>query len=125
VRCALADRWTPCTAAATRSWLARCPGSGQARGHTPPSGPSHAAPTRTRSGRAPRPFQRDIALGNVNLRGERALTLRHFQHDDHPLHDAASEVLEHVARLWGFGVHLESTNAKGDVTKRFSVAAPA
>ena len=30
-----------------------------------------------------------------------------------------------MARLWGFGVHLESTNAKGEITKRFSVAAPA
>jgi stage V sporulation protein R len=34
-------------------------------------------------------------------------------------------VLKHVARLWGFGVQLESVNAKGDVTKRFSVPAPA
>ena len=37
----------------------------------------------------------------------------------------AQEVLKHVARLWGFGVHLESTNAKGDVTKRWTVPAPA
>jgi stage V sporulation protein R len=29
-----------------------------------------------------------------------------------------------VARLWGFGVQLESTNGKGEVTKRFSVPAP-
>jgi stage V sporulation protein R len=27
--------------------------------------------------------------------------------------------------LWGFGVHLESTNAKGDITKRWTVPAPA
>jgi stage V sporulation protein R len=67
----------------------------------------------------------NIQVWNVNLRGDRSLTLRHFQHNDRPLHDSGQEVLKHVARLWGFGVHLESTNAKGDVTKRFTVPAPA
>jgi stage V sporulation protein R len=67
----------------------------------------------------------NIQVWNVNLRGDRSLTLRHFQHNDRPLHDTANEVLKHVARLWGFGVHLESVNAKGDVSKRWSVAAPA
>jgi stage V sporulation protein R len=67
----------------------------------------------------------NIQVWNVNLRGDRSLTLRHFQHNDRPLHDSGQEVMKHVARLWGFGVHLESTNAKGDVTKRWSVPAPA
>jgi stage V sporulation protein R len=67
----------------------------------------------------------NIQVWNVNLRGDRSLTLRHFQHNDRPLHDSGQEVLKHVARLWGFGVQLESTNAKGDVTKRWSVPAPA
>ena len=67
----------------------------------------------------------NIQIWNVNLRGDRSLTLRHFQHQDRPLHDSGQEVLKHVARLWGFGVHLESTNGKGEVTKRFSVPAPA
>jgi stage V sporulation protein R len=66
----------------------------------------------------------NIQVWNVNLRGDRSLTLRHFQHDDRPLHEGAQEVLRHVARLWGFGVQLESTNAKGDVTARWSVPAP-
>jgi stage V sporulation protein R len=66
----------------------------------------------------------NIQVWNVNLRGDRSLTLRHFQHNDRPLHDTANEVLKHVARMWGFGVHLESVNAKGDVTKRWSVGAP-
>jgi stage V sporulation protein R len=66
----------------------------------------------------------NIQVWNVNLRGDRALTLRHFQHKDRPLHDSAQEVLKHVARLWGFGVHLESTNAAGDVTKKWHVPAP-
>jgi stage V sporulation protein R len=66
----------------------------------------------------------NIQVWNVNLRGDRSLTLRHFQHNDRPLHDTAQDVLKHVARLWGFGVHLESTNAKGDITKRWTVPAP-
>jgi stage V sporulation protein R len=31
-------------------------------------------------------------------------------------------VLKHVARLWGFDVHLESVNGKSDITRRWSVA---
>lgn len=67
----------------------------------------------------------NIQVWNVNLRGDRSLTLRHFQHNDRPLHDAAQEVLKHASRLWGFGVQLESINAAGDVTKNWSVPAPA
>jgi stage V sporulation protein R len=66
----------------------------------------------------------NIQVWNVNLRGDRSLTLRHFQHNDRPLDDSGQEVLKHVARLWGFGVQLESTNAKGEITKRWAVAAP-
>ncbi|MFM2065270.1 MAG: hypothetical protein RLZZ584_179 [Pseudomonadota bacterium] len=67
----------------------------------------------------------NIQVWNVNLRGDRSLTLRHFQHKDRPLADTAQEVLKHVARLWGFGVQLESVNGAGVVTKRWSVPAPA
>jgi stage V sporulation protein R len=66
----------------------------------------------------------NIQVWNVNLRGDRSLTLRHTQHMDRPLHETAQEVLKHVARLWGFGVHLESANALGDITQRWSVPAP-
>jgi stage V sporulation protein R len=66
----------------------------------------------------------NIQVWNVNLRGDRSLTLRHTQHRDRPLADEAQEVLKHVARLWGFGVHLESVNGAGDVTKRWSVTGP-
>jgi stage V sporulation protein R len=67
----------------------------------------------------------NIQVWSVNLRGDRSLTLRHTQHNDRPLHDAAQEVLKHVARLWGFGVHLDSVNGQGTVTKHWSVPAPA
>ena len=66
----------------------------------------------------------NIQVWNVNLRGDRSLTLRHFQHNNRPLDDSGQEVLKHVARLWGFGVHLESTNTKGEISKRWSVGAP-
>ncbi|MDP4301147.1 SpoVR family protein [Leptothrix discophora] len=66
----------------------------------------------------------NIQVWNVNLRGDRSLTLRHFQHNDRPLADSAQEVLKHVARLWGFAVHLESTNGRGDITKRWTVPSP-
>jgi stage V sporulation protein R len=66
----------------------------------------------------------DIQVWNVNLRGDRSLTLRHTQHNNRPLHEGSQEVLKHAARLWGFGVHLESVNGAGAVAKTWSVPAP-
>ena len=66
----------------------------------------------------------NIQVWSVNLRGDRSLTLRHTQHNDRPLHDSAQEVLKHVSRLWGFGVHLDSVDGQGTVTKHWSVPAP-
>jgi stage V sporulation protein R len=66
----------------------------------------------------------NIQVWNVNLRGDRSLTLRHFQHNNRPLADSAVEVLKHVSRLWGFGVHLESVNTNNEVNKTWSVAGP-
>ena len=66
----------------------------------------------------------NIQVWSVNLRGDRSLTLRHTQHNQRPLHDGGQEVLKHVARLWGFGVQLESTDASGAIAKRWSVPAP-
>ena len=66
----------------------------------------------------------DIQVWNVNLRGDRSLTLRHTQHNDRPLHENSQEVLKHAARLWGFGVQLDSVDSTGTVTKTWSVPAP-
>jgi stage V sporulation protein R len=65
----------------------------------------------------------NIQVWNVNLRGDRSLTLRHFQHNNRPLDDSAQDVLKHVARLWGFGVEIESTNSAGEITKTWSIEA--
>jgi stage V sporulation protein R len=64
----------------------------------------------------------NIQVWNVNLRGDRSLTLRHLQHNDRPLHEDSLEVLKHVARLWGFGVELESVNGAGYVTRSWHVS---
>jgi spore cortex formation protein SpoVR/YcgB (stage V sporulation) len=61
----------------------------------------------------------DIQVWEVNLRGDRSLTLRHTQHDRIPLHeDDAREVMKHVHRLWQFDVRLESRQ-DGELTKSY------
>jgi len=66
----------------------------------------------------------DIQVWNVNLRGDRSLTLRHTQNNNRPLHESAQEVLKHVARLWGFGVQLDSVDGSGAVSRHWTVPAP-
>lgn len=51
----------------------------------------------------------DIQVYNVNVRGDRSLTLRHYQHNERPLNDETAEVLKHMRRLWGYDVRLESS----------------
>ena len=63
----------------------------------------------------------NIQVWNVNLRGDRALTLRHVRHNERPLHDGAEEVIKHVARLWGFRVRLESVDAQERVLQHWEV----
>jgi stage V sporulation protein R len=67
----------------------------------------------------------NIQVWNVNRRGDRTLTLRHTQYQDRPLGDSTQEVLKHTARLWGFGVKLESVNQAGTVTQQWAVPNPA
>jgi len=52
----------------------------------------------------------NIQVYNVNIRGDRSLTLRHVRHNRRPLEqESAEEVLKHLHRLWKFDVILEST----------------
>ena len=55
----------------------------------------------------------DIQVWNVDLRGDRSLTLRHFEHQRRDLHETYEAVLDHVATLWGFTVRLERSNPDG------------
>jgi spore cortex formation protein SpoVR/YcgB (stage V sporulation) len=52
----------------------------------------------------------NIQIYNVDLRGDRSLTLRHIQHARRPLNKDADEVLRHLSRLWGFDVRIETVN---------------
>ena len=55
----------------------------------------------------------NLQVYNVDLRGDRSLTLRHIQHNRKPLSDSADEVLKHLARLWGFTVRIDSIKEDG------------
>jgi stage V sporulation protein R len=63
----------------------------------------------------------NIQVWNVNLRGDRSLTLRHSRHNDRPLDNGAEEVVKHVARLWGFRVRLESVDNHDRVLQHWVV----
>ena len=63
----------------------------------------------------------NIQVYNVDVRGDRALTLRHTQYNRMPLDQSANEVLKHLARLWGFKVKLESVDNEGQVTETFEI----
>jgi stage V sporulation protein R len=51
----------------------------------------------------------NIQIFEVDVRGDRSITLHHQQFNRQPLdEDSAKEVLKHIHRLWGFDVHLHS-----------------
>lgn len=55
----------------------------------------------------------NLQIWNVDLHGDRSLTLRHFTHQRRGLSEASIAVLDHVAYLWGFTVRLEQLGADG------------
>ena len=57
----------------------------------------------------------NIQVYNVDLRGDRSLTLRHYKYNRRPLDESFDEVLLHIRRLWGFDVRLESVDEIGRV----------
>ncbi|MGY6213685.1 SpoVR family protein [Methylolobus aquaticus] len=61
----------------------------------------------------------NIQVYDVDTRGDRSLTLRHYRHNRRPLADNADEMLRHVRRLWGFTVFLESVEPDGRVVDTF------
>ena len=56
----------------------------------------------------------NLQVWNVDLRGDRSLTLRHFVHQRRPLSAQSNMALEHMAYLWGFTVRLEQQSADGE-----------
>lgn len=59
----------------------------------------------------------DIQVWNVDLRGDRSLTLKHTVRDRIPLGESTPEVLKHIHRLWGFDVHLFSEDQGGKIAE--------
>lgn len=62
----------------------------------------------------------NIQVINVNLHGNRELTLRHIQTNDRPLAKDTELTLKHLYRLWGFPVRLES-KSKTTITRILQV----
>ena len=60
-----------------------------------------------------------IQVYRVDTRGDRSLTLRHYQHDRRPLGDTTPEMMKHVRRLWGFKARLETVDKTGRVLKTY------
>jgi len=57
----------------------------------------------------------NIQVWNVDVYGDRSLTLRHFMHDRRPLGDTTQEMLRHIGRLWGYAVRIESVDEDGGI----------
>jgi len=52
----------------------------------------------------------NIQVYQVDLYGDRSLTLRHYMHNRRPLGGTTREMLRHVTRLWGYPVRIESVD---------------
>ena len=50
----------------------------------------------------------NIQVCQIDVRGNRAMYLRHIQHNRKPLNEHTEDVLKHLHNLWGFDVHLDS-----------------
>ncbi len=58
----------------------------------------------------------NIQIYNVDIRGDRSLTLRYVPHKNIPLAGSKDEVLKHLYRLWGFKVKLEQESSTGEIS---------
>lgn len=59
----------------------------------------------------------DIQIYDVNIEGDRSLTLHHMQHNRRPLGIDSAEVLKHLHQLWQFPVKIKSFNEKNELVK--------
>jgi len=60
----------------------------------------------------------NIQIWDVDLRGDRSLTLQHTSQDRVPLGNDTDEVMKHIHRLWGFDVKLHSV-VNGDIVDTY------
>lgn len=61
----------------------------------------------------------DIQIYDVDIEGDRSLTLHHVAHNRRPLEPGTMEVLKHLYRLWKFPVRLKSFSAEGELLKEY------
>ena len=65
----------------------------------------------------------NIQVYDVDLRGDRSLTLVHYMHRGRPLEsESTEEIIRHLRYLWGFDVHLQSIDEWGTVKKRYGLS---
>lgn len=57
----------------------------------------------------------NIQVHNVDVMGDRSLTLRYIPQNGIPLADSKEEVMKHLHRLWKFDVNLEQKDENGNV----------
>jgi spore cortex formation protein SpoVR/YcgB (stage V sporulation) len=57
----------------------------------------------------------NIQVQQVQVNGDRSITLRYIPYDSIPLADNHQEMLKHLHRLWGFNVSLEQVDDVGIV----------
>ena len=50
----------------------------------------------------------NIQISDVDIRGDRSLTLQHDQHNNRPLGDSTESVMRYLHQLWKFDIKLES-----------------
>src|SRR5690606_37250743 len=62
----------------------------------------------------------NIQVHNVNLNGDRSLTLRYIPQNRIPLAESRQQVLKHLHRLWGFSVYLEQQDEDGSIKTLYS-----
>ena len=63
----------------------------------------------------------NIQVWNVDVSGDRSLTLRFVPNNRVPLADSYHQVLKHLHRLWGFTVRLEQLNEDNTVRQLLMV----
>lgn len=66
----------------------------------------------------------NIQVYDVDLRGDRSLTLRHTLFQRRPLDKSANEVIKHTARLWGFDVRLQTVDEEDHILNTYECKAP-
>jgi len=65
----------------------------------------------------------DIQVFNVDRWGDRSMTLRHYMRNGIPLHkENSTEVLKHIARLWGYEVRLQSVDEKNEIRTTYELS---